>query len=202
MIPVPSYSLAEALAVCLKMCQRALAEVRVLARLPGPPGPEGQRGKKGEPGEKGERGEAGMPGPAGPPGLDGRNGERGAKGEPAADLTFLQDWCIEQVARAIKTATVTTPDGGRTLRWAFGDVVHEVKTAVVLDAGIWREGTAYARGDGVTFGGNFFIAQVDTTTAKPGGSEDWRLAVRRGADGRNARVEEKNAATAEPIRFK
>jgi Collagen triple helix repeat (20 copies) len=202
MIPGPSYTLAEAVHVCLQMGQRALAEVRALARLPGP---QGQRGANGEKGEKGERGEAGKPGPAGPPGLDGKDGARGAKGEAgrnAADLAYLEERIAEQVDRRFKTAMVTTPDGGRTLRLAFGDVVHEVKTAVVLDAGIWREGTAYTRGDGVTLGGNFFIAQIDTT-ARPGGSEDWRLAVRRGADGRNARaVEEKSAASAEPIRFK
>ena len=203
MIPGPSYTLAEAVHVCLQMGQRALAEVRALARLPGP---QGQRGAKGEPGEKGERGEPGKPGPAGPPGLDGKDGQRGAKGEAgrnAADLAYLEERIAEQVDRRFKTAMVTTPDGGRTLRLAFGEAVHEIKTAVVIDAGIWREGTAYARGDGVTFGGNFFIAQVDTTSAKPGASEDWRLAVRRGADGRNARVtEEKSAASAEPIRFK
>jgi integrin beta 3 len=173
--------------------------------MPGPPGdigPEGKRGARGETGEKGERGEAGKQGAMGPPGIDGRNGERGQKGEPgrnAADLTFLQDNAIEQVGRALKTATFTTPDGGRTLRWAIGDTVHEIKTAIVLDAGVWREGAAYVAGDGVTLGGSFFIAQADTT-AKPGKSDDWRLAVKRGSDGRDARPDEKRAL--EPLRLK
>jgi integrin beta 3 len=205
MIPAPQYTLHEAIGVCLAMCQRALAEVRALARLPGPPGdtgPEGKRGLQGEPGQKGERGEPGNPGAIGPPGGDGKPGERGQKGEPgrnAADLTYLQNYAAEQVGRAFKTATVTTSDGGRTLRWAIGETVHEIKTAIVLDAGVWKEGATYVAGDGVTLGGSFFIAQAETA-AKPGKSDDWRLAVKRGSDGRDARTDEKRAL--EPLRLK
>ena len=176
MIPAPQYTIHEALGVCLDTALRALAEVRALARIPGPrgePGPEGKRGLQGERGIKGETG---------------RN---------ASDLTFLQDYVVEQVGRAIKTASVTTVDGGRTLRWAIGETVHEIKTAIVLDAGVWREGTAYVAGDGVTLGGSFFIAQADTT-AKPGKSDEWRLAVKRGTDGRDAHTER----ALEPVRFK
>ena len=86
------------------------------------------------PGPKGERGEQGKQGPP---------GDRGVKGETgrnASDLTFLQDYVVEQIGRAIKTASVTTSDGGRTLRMAIGETVHEIKTAIVLDAGVWKEG--------------------------------------------------------------
>ena len=71
--------------------------------------------------------------------------------------------------------------------------------AVVLDAGIWKEGSTYAAGDGVTSGGSFGIAQAPTS-AKPGKSDEWRLAVKRGNDGRDWRPEEKRAL--EPVRFK
>lgn len=205
MIPAPSYTLNEALGVCLRMCQLALTEVRALARMPGPPGdvgPEGKPGLQGERGEKGERGEPGNPGAIGPPGIDGKPGECGQKGEPgrnASDLTFLQDYAVEQVGRAFKTASVTTPDGGRTLRLAIGDAVHEITTAIVLDAGVWKEGATYAAGDGVSLGGSFYIAQT-TTSAKPPSGDVWRLAVRAGRDGRDARTEEKRAL--EPVRFK
>src|SRR5262245_36039758 len=90
----------------------------------------------------------------------------------------------------LKTGKLTTVDGGRTLRWALGDTVQEIKTAIVLDAGVWKEGTTYVAGDGVTLGGSFFIAQA-TTTAKPGKSDEWRLAVKRGTDGRDIRSDEK-----------
>jgi len=177
-IPVPQYTFNEAIGVCLALCQRCLAEVRALARIPGP---RGERGPPGEIGIKGERG---------PKGEAGRN---------ASDLTFLQEYVVEQVERTLKTGKVTTPDGGRTLRWILGDTVHEIKTAIVLDAGVWKDGVTYVAGDGVTLAGNFFIAQT-TTNAKPGKSEEWRLAVRRGIDGRDARSDEKRAA--EIVRFK
>jgi len=176
-IPAPQYTLSEAIGVCLALCQRALAEVRALARVPGP---------------RGERG---------PPGEIGVKGERGPKGEPgrnASDLNYLQEYVVEQVDRMLKTGKLTTDDGGRTLRWAIGDAVHEIKTAIVLDAGVWKDGTTYVAGDGVTLGGSFFIAQT-TTMMKPGKSDEWRLAVKRGSDGRNARHEEKHA---DIIRFK
>ena len=177
-IPAPQYTFNEAIGVCLALCQRCLAEVRALARIPGP---RGERGPPGETGVKGERG---------PKGESGRN---------ATDLTFLQEYVLEQVDRTLKNGKITTPDGGRTLRWILGDAVHEIKTAIVLDAGVWKDGATYVAGDGVTLGGSFFIAQT-TTTAKPGKSDEWRLAVKRGTDGRDARSDEKRAA--EIIRFK
>jgi Collagen triple helix repeat (20 copies) len=204
-IPAPQYTLNEAMSVCLAMCQRALTEVRALARIPGPPGQTGPEGKTGAPGARGERGEKGERGEAGkqgPPGLDGKDGERGAKGEPgrnATDLALLQEQIEQRVERAIEAISLTTPDSGRTLRLTFGGMVREVKTALVLDAGVWKDGTTYAAGDGVTLGGSFFIAQAETT-AKPGQSSDWRLAVKRGTDGRDRRGEEERVL--KPVRFK
>src|SRR5262245_42759213 len=183
MIPAPQYTLNEAIGVCLAMCERALTEIRALARVPGPRGEPGPEGKCGPVGEKGDRGEPGT---------------KGEPGRNASDLTYLQNYAGEQVARALKAATMTTPDGGRTLHWAIGDTVHEIKTALVLDAGVWKEGTSYVPGDGVTHAGCFFLAQV-ATTARPG-SYDWRLAVKCGRDGRDWRSEEKRKP--EPVRFK
>jgi hypothetical protein len=207
MIPAPQYTLNEAIGVCLAMCQRALAEVRALARIPGPQGQTGPEGKAGAPGargERGEKGERGEIGKQGPPGIDGKNGERGAKGEPgrnATDLALLQEQIEQRVERAIEAISLTTPDSGRTLRFCLGgELVREIKTALVLDAGVWKDGTTYAAGDGVTLGGSFFIAQADTT-AKPGQSNDWRLAVKRGADGRDHRGDEETRVL-KPVRFK
>jgi hypothetical protein len=206
-IPAPQYTLTEAIGVGLAMGQRALTEVRALARIPGPPGQTGPEGKIGAPGARGERGEKGERGEAGkqgPPGLDGKNGERGAKGEPgrnATDLTLLQEQIEQRIERAIEAISLTTPDRGRTWLFSFGGkIVRELKTALVLDAGVWKEGTIYAAGDGVTLGGSFFIAQAETT-ARPGKSDEWRLAVKRGTDGRDYRPED-NKRVLEPIRFK
>ena len=199
MTATPQYTLNDVMGVCLAMCERALTEVRALARLPGP---EGKRGPTGEKGDRGERGETGKQGLAGPVGIDGKDGERGPKGEPgrnAADLTLLQEQIEERIERTLAAISMTSPDGGRTLRWSVGERVHEIKTAIVLDAGVWKEGTNYVAGDGVTLGGSFFIAQT-ATTARPGKSDDWRLAVKRGTDGRDWRPTE--AKQLEPIRFK
>ena len=179
----------EAISLSLTMSQVALTEVRALSRLPGP---------KGEPGPQGERGEKGPPGHAG---LDGRDGMPGPKGEPgrnASDVTLIERMIEQRVGLAIKAASFTSPDGGRTLRWAIGDTVHEIKTAIVLDAGAWKEGTTYVKGDAVSSANSLWIAQTVTSTKPP--SDDWRLAVRAGRDGRDYRPDDKPPS--KPVRFK
>src|SRR5580765_272507 len=64
-------TLTDAIGICLAISQRCLAEVRALARMPGPPGARGECGPAGEPGERGERGESGD---RGEPGQDGKDG--------------------------------------------------------------------------------------------------------------------------------
>lgn len=77
-------------------------------------------------------------------------------------------------------------DDGRTLAFTFSDgertVAREITLPVVIDAGVYRTERSYAKGDGVTFGGSFWIAQQDAP-GKPGEGEDWRLAVKKGRDG-------------------
>jgi len=202
-IPSPSYTLTEALSVCLAMCHRALVEVRALARIPGPAGeigPEGKRGLTGEKGDRGEKGEKGEPGKVGPAGTDGKDGERGQKGEAgrnAADLALLQEYIEQRIERAIETVSFSSPDGGRTLFVGFGEKLHEIKTAMPLDRGVWKEGT-YVAGDSVSHGNSLFIAKTQTTSKPP--SDDWRLAVRAGRDGKDYRPDDKRAP--EPVRFK
>jgi hypothetical protein len=55
-------TLADAIGICLAICQRTLAEVRALQRIPGPPGEAGPPGPPGAPGDRGEKGEAGQAG--------------------------------------------------------------------------------------------------------------------------------------------
>jgi hypothetical protein len=57
------------------------------------------------------------------------------------------------------------------------------KLPVLIERGVWKQDRSYERGDGVTFGGHYWIAQKDTAD-KPGESDAWRLAVRRGRDGK------------------
>lgn len=68
------------------------------------------------------------------------------------------------------------------------------------DRGVFKEGEIYLRGDGVTFGGCLFLAQKDQPAGKPGTSSDWRLAVKKGRDGRDNTPPEPSAV--EPVRLK
>lgn len=77
-------------------------------------------------------------------------------------------------------------DGKKTVtfRLTRGDVEKsfDLVLPIILDAGIYKEGAAYQAGDGVTWGGSFWIAQKDT--GKKPDTGDWRLAVKRGRDAR------------------
>lgn len=81
-------------------------------------------------------------------------------------------------------------EDGRTilLKFTSGDTteVHELCFPLVIDRGVYKAETDYARGDAATWGGQFWIAQRDTS-AKPGGNDDWRLAVRKGRDGKDGK---------------
>jgi hypothetical protein len=78
-------------------------------------------------------------------------------------------------------------DGERNivLRFVRGDQTKEfpLTVPVVLDRGVWREGE-YQKGDAVTWGGSLWIAQ-EKTSEKPETGAGWRLAVKRGRDGKD-----------------
>lgn len=81
-------------------------------------------------------------------------------------------------------------DDGRTIirRYSRGEQVKEVRFTlpVVLDRGVYKDGVEYVAGDGVSFGGSFWIARA-VTKDKPGTSDSWRLAVKKGRDGKDGR---------------
>lgn len=139
-MPKPQYSIWNAISAALALSQRAIDEVRALARQPGPQGDPGPRGKDG------------------------------------FSLTDFE---------------VSSPDFGRTLIFTFAqgkDVkANIVKTAIVLDRGVWKDG-AYEAGDGVTRDGSFWIAQAPTKDQPGTGSKSWRLAVKRGRDGKDGSI--------------
>lgn len=80
---------------------------------------------------------------------------------------------------------------GRTLRWTHADgTVKEMVTGLPLYQGMFKEGNDYQVNDLVTFGGNIWIAvEAKGLKEKPGspGNNSWRLAVRKGSDGRDLR---------------
>lgn len=176
----------------------------------GAPGPKGDPGEKGEPGEsiKGEKGDPGkdgesvtveqmekvfearfaswaldferrahgvmeraidrMPKPA-----DGKDGQDGKDGLDLRHLSLEQD-------SDGRTILLTLEDDDRKKH------VH-LTFPVVIDRGVYKEGSLYERGDGVTYGGSYWIAQKDVSEGKPGVSDDFRLAVKKGRDGKDGK---------------
>jgi ketosteroid isomerase-like protein len=105
-------------------------------------------------------------------------GKDGDPGKDGADGLGFDDMSVEMA------------DDGRTIihRWERGDRQKEARLqlAVVLDRGVFREDSEYKAGDGVTWGGSFWIAQREAKGEKPGEANDaFRLAVKRGRDGRD-----------------
>ncbi len=101
--------------------------------------------------------------------IDGKDGRDGTNGVGWDDMTVEHDG-----------------KRGVTLKWIKGDAQHiaEIVIPCVIDAGFFKEGQTYEQGDGVTFGGSYWIAQKATSAKPEVGSEDWRLAVRKGRDGK------------------
>lgn len=95
-----------------------------------------------------------------------------------------------------------TVDDGRTIvrttvYTSGSESSRTIKTSCVIDRGVWREGS-FEKGDGVTYSGSFFIAQRETvSTEKPGQSDGWRLAVKRGRDGQDGKLRD---ATVKPVK--
>lgn len=88
-------------------------------------------------------------------------------------------------------------DGGRTIirttQYTNGRTfTRELKTSVILDRGVWREGTTYEPGDHVSWDGSGWICQ-EKTTDKPGKFGDepvkngWRLSTKRGNHGKDGK---------------
>ncbi|WP_295708020.1 hypothetical protein [uncultured Brevundimonas sp.] len=175
--------------------QIAVAVERYLTANPVSPGKDG---KDGAPGERGLDGADGRDGASGV-GLagavidrdgilnltltngevkalgrvEGRDGKDGERGQPGPNLQdFDTDW------RPDDKVLILSLDDGET------KVSHELFFPYPRDAGVWTEGKAYLKGDGVTWGGSFWIAQDDTTD-KPDVGKGWRLAVKRGRDGKD-----------------
>jgi hypothetical protein len=114
-------------------------------------------------------GRDGQPGRPGTPGEDGRDGINGTDGEIIIGI-HTEQRSAREYEFVIKTSA--------------GEHRAPVSVPAILDAGVHRTGQSYAKGDGVTHGGNFWIAQRDNNDI-PGKSDAWRLAVRKGRDGKD-----------------
>lgn len=100
------------------------------------------------------------------------------------DIALLTKGIAGPVREAIAAAVVRLREQVAALEQRLA--VAESKSLEYL--GTWKPG-AYRKGSAVTWGGSVFIAMA-ATQAKPGepgeASRAWVLAVKRGADGRDA----------------
>ena len=88
----------------------------------------------------------------------------------------LDDLEVEQIDdRNVKIALVRGDD----------EAAFTLKFPVVLNRGIWSERAHYEKGDGVTHGGSWWIAEQDAP-GKPGDGT-WQLTVKHGRDRKEAR---------------
>jgi hypothetical protein len=113
--------------------------------------------------------------------FDGVNGRDGAPGNDGRD-----GLCPDKIIQA-------WGDDGRTLttKYVYGDTAIVVEAEgepapFVVERGVFKDGQGYQKGDGVTWGGSYWIAQKDTH-AKPTEGPDWRLAIRKGRDGKDGK---------------
>src|SRR4029077_440120 len=177
---------------------------------PGPPGevgPQGLHGLHGRPGETGPAGadgkdadvdaivkavlalipvpRDGQPGVPGAPGAAGRDGENGKDGAKGADGINGKDGLdglgFEDIDILFDECT------GYVLRFARGEVVKAFPLSIPWDAGIWEAGKVYPKGAGLRRDGSWWIAQMQTS-AQPGHDKTWRLAVKKGTDGRQGPI--------------
>lgn len=123
-----------------------------------------------------------------------------------ADMAALERRIDERVDE--KVAAIPVPKDGRdgfnlddfdveagedgrtvTLKFEQGDTRHcyELVFPVTIYRDVFKAGETYQAGDAVTWGGSLWIAQRETD-AKPDSPESgWRLAVKKGRDGKDAK---------------
>lgn len=91
----------------------------------------------------------------------------------------------------LKDFDATLAEDGRTLTLSLladgVEIKRSITLPVTIDQGVYHTESSYVKGDGVTYGGSFWIAQKDAPSTKPDGGDGWRLAVKRGRDGKDGK---------------
>lgn len=95
-------------------------------------------------------------------------------------------------ALPLESFDLALAEDGRTVtvKMQAGETVIEksIRVASIIDRGIYKAAGDYEKGDAVTHGGCLWIAQYDAPEGAPGmGGKGWRLAVKKGRDGKDLR---------------
>lgn len=182
----------------------------------GKDGAPGERGADGKDGSAGVDGKEGPPGRDAVDGKDGAAGVDGKSVALEDVLSALDDkdearfakWALaveRRVYDAAEKAIAAMPvpkdgvDGlrvedlqlvGRTLQLKSGDqVLKSIVLPMPVYRGVFDDGETYDVHDMVTFGGSVWVAvSGEGIRGKPGTVDAWKLAVKKGRDGRDART--------------
>lgn len=133
----------------------------------GETGPSGEPGAEGAVGPQGPAGERGDPGEAGAQGPQGERGERGEKGDPGTPGAAGEKGDPGSPGKDGRDGVITTK--------------------VAAYQGVYKDDAVYSLGDFVTLGGSLWHCNSEPTICgvKPGTTEAWTLAVKRGRDGKD-----------------
>jgi len=189
----------EAEAIAAAAAEKALAGLP--EPIPGPPGEKGDKGEDGQPGKDGANITEALIDRDGCLVLTLSDGSTRNVGRIVGrdgtdvDMAGVKSMLAEMVAAiprpidgkdgfGFEDMSLDVRDDGAYLKFQRGDDVKEFRIPTVIDRGVWRESKTYMPGDGVTWAGSFWICQEDTTE-KPDGGKGWRLAVKKGRDGKD-----------------
>ena len=87
---------------------------------------------------------------------------------------------------ALPIENIEIKQDGRHVTIKLGDVERTIKLDAVIYQGVWTD-KEFEKGDAVTYGGSLWIAQEDQPEGAPGTTKSWRLAVKKGRDGKDLR---------------
>lgn len=182
--------------------------------LDGLPGEKGEQGVKGEPGPRGERGDKGEHGTKGKDGRDGRDGLDGkdalqieilpsidfgksyprgtyaldAGGIKRAFQKTLGEHGWEVVVNGVSALEIKQVNERQIIVKSLlsdGSINEgSFSLPTMIYRGVRQEGRQYYPGDTVTFGGSLWHCNA-VTDEKPGLSDNWTLAAKKGRDGKS-----------------
>ena len=105
-----------------------------------------------------------------------RDGEKGQDGRDGFGFDDM-DACVLDDDRTIELS----------FRRGEEEKCFTFKWPVPVDRGVYKAGEAYEHGDAVTWGGSLWIAQRQTDAKPDTPDSGWRLAVKKGRDGKDAK---------------
>lgn len=183
----------------------------------GIPGTRGADGPPGKDGAKGLDGKDGPVGPTGPAGKDGAAGHDGVDGESVDVAGLLKEVELKfdsrmsalelsverrvyEMAQKAIAAMPRAKDGadglqvgdfdlvGRMMTFKRdGKILKQVRIGFPIYKGVYEQDETYEPDDMVTFGGSVWVA-IAETKSKPQTDDTWKLAVKKGRDGRDSKA--------------